>query len=135
MNFSNKFLAKCDALRQAGFETELEPGVIVGRGFADLGYELFSVLPGDKLLSLFTGKTSVIDSNERERLFLVPDADDLIKFLQKKLGYALNCQTQDGRSWNVSLGQKNFPIEEKSPSLTESLIEVAIMILTSGSDV
>ena len=100
MNFSNVFLAKCAALKDAGYKRELEPGVIVARGFADLGYEVFSVLPCDKLLSLFTGKITPLAADERQHLFLVPDADGLVQFIQVRCGYEIDCHTIDGRSWN-----------------------------------
>jgi hypothetical protein len=130
MNLSNAFLAKCAALKQAGYEAELSHA-LVARGFADLGYEAFSVLPGDKLLSLFTGKITPITMDEFQHLFLVPAADDLIQFIQRNCGYEINCHTIDGRSWHVTMGQNIISVDVPSASLAETLLEVAIKVLSS----
>ena len=129
MNLSNAFLARCLALKHAGYDGEFDLGAIVARGFADLGYEAFCLLTENKLLSLFTGKITSWSADERGHLFLVPDADDLIRFIQDKCGYSVNCDTIDGRTWKIISGQNKVIGEHPSPSLLEALIEVSINIL------
>ena len=131
MNLSNAFLAKCAALKHAGYKGELGPGTVVARGFADLGFEVFSVLPSDKLLSVFTGKITSLTADEHQHLFVIPDVDDLIRFIQSKCGYEINCQTIDGRIWSVMAGQNQIAPIIPCSSLLETLIEVAIKTLSS----
>ena len=58
MIFENIFLQKCEAASRAGFPLNDEVGSLVGRGFADVGYEETET----KGLGWISGKVSKIDN-------------------------------------------------------------------------
>ncbi|RME62070.1 MAG: hypothetical protein D6780_00430, partial [Candidatus Dadabacteria bacterium] len=55
----------------------LTDGSFVGRGIADVGFEVFRIVPGDKLISLFTGSSVQLTKELAKDLFTVPTAEEL----------------------------------------------------------
>jgi hypothetical protein len=90
-------------LKELGLELELEAGSRVARGFADLGFEEFVVLPARKLLSLFRGTLAEIVDDEIEDLIFLPDSEQMIKILQEKGCRLENLCFEDQRRWKLEL--------------------------------
>lgn len=100
---SAKFLAKCQALNAAGFKPELTVGTFVGRGFADLGFELFTYLGAGRVVSHFTGQSSQLTPLEIEKLFVVPSADDLVNEIQKHGLDVVSLEFAEQRIWRLTV--------------------------------
>lgn len=75
---SKQILERLSQLHAAGFFMKFEAGDKVARGFADLGFEEFFVLPGNRLSSTFTGEISQLKEGDEKHLFLIPDIDQVI---------------------------------------------------------
>jgi hypothetical protein len=101
--YSNAFLKLCQKAKDAGYPLRVEIGSFVGRGFADLGLELFACLPGNKLLSLMTGKQTNCMAEDHRHLFSVPTVDKaIIEF--EGLGFKVTEITRiDNREFKVAL--------------------------------
>ena len=56
---------------------DLEPGDLFSRGYADLGYELFLLLPNKQAISLFSGQQ--ITFKPDPNLFFVPTFEELLR--------------------------------------------------------
>lgn len=98
MNFSNTFLRACEELMRAGYALKLEEGACIGRGFADIGYEAFIVLPGPKLLSLFTGQQIPFQERERHFFFCIPSEEELLGFLSSQAwGATMELDEESGK--------------------------------------
>lgn len=126
---SSKFLAKCQALSEAGFRPALEVGMFLGRGFADLGFELFSYLGQARYISLFTGQSAQINENEQSKLFAVPSCDEMVNEILK-LGLDINSlDFIDQRHWKLSASDCRS--REKFEFEADSLQDVLIDCLTA----
>jgi hypothetical protein len=99
MWFSREQFELCNELRQWGLEPRFEPGDIVARGFADLGFEEFQVLPGPKLLSLTAGTMTALPSEHAGHFFWIPSIDEAIALLEQMGVECLVCQRNEGREW------------------------------------
>jgi hypothetical protein len=71
----------------------------VARGFADLGFEEFQVLPGPRLLSLTAGTASPLPEEHRGHFFWIPSVDEAIELLEKSGAQIGACRREDGRDW------------------------------------
>ncbi len=98
---SKRFLEQCFELYKAGFVFQIEEGKRLARGFADVGYEEFCLLPGRKLLSLLSGKVTKLEVAEERFFFVVPSADEIVNEIEKLGGDILKIETDDHRSWKV----------------------------------
>ena len=96
---SKPFLTLCQELRHAGLEPRLDPGCMIGRGFADLGFEVFAVLAAQQLLSLFTGNVSTMQPADLAHLFSVPDVDELSDLLLQHGAEIRELHFVDQRFW------------------------------------
>jgi len=101
-----KLLEKYQLLSRLGHSSRLEVSELIGRGFADLGFEVFVLLPGDRLLSLFTGSTSTlpeVDSPDRSNFFAILSPDQIVDALVE-LGITIESLTFcDQREWCLRL--------------------------------
>ncbi len=75
MWISPELFKVAEKLKASGYAPALEPGIRVARGFADVGFEEFVILPNGNLMSLFTGEQRPIKDGEIEHLVVVPDVD------------------------------------------------------------
>ena len=105
---SNDFLKNCETLKNKGIEFEIKAGQRIARGFADLGYEEFYLLPNNKLVSLFTGKISELQENHKNFFFVVPTIDDLLTKLA-----LLNIQVEkllfnDDDQWQLTYNNEKY---------------------------
>ncbi len=85
-----------------GVLPRFEPGDVVARGFADLGYEEFQVLPGQKLLSLTAGSITSMAGDDTKHFFWIPSIDESFQLLEKQGAEQLVCGRIEGREWRVS---------------------------------
>jgi len=115
---NKQFLIRCQALKEAGFEPEFEPGAHLCRGFADLGFEEYCLLSGDRLLSIFTGTITELHEAEKSHLFEIPSISRAANWLHKTGWDVSSIITQDQRSWCLSMKhhstQEEIVVEERS---------------------
>lgn len=76
-----KVLELCYKLKDSPLEFIISPGTRVARGYADVGFEEFCVLQGNKMVSLQTGLVSDL---ELDHLFVVPTVEELLNILPKE---------------------------------------------------
>jgi hypothetical protein len=103
MWFTRDQFALCNELRIWGLEPRFEPGDIVARGFADLGYEEFQVLPGPALLSLTAGTVSRLPEDHQDHFFWIPSVDECVTLLESHGAVLHELQRVNGREWVVGL--------------------------------
>ena len=123
--FTNVFLARCEELKLAGFNPPLEAGVCVARGFSDLGFEVFQLVRGGRLVSLFTGELSDKPRDFEKQFFLVPSCDEMAGCLDR-YGYNIGgLRFLESRRWELSLHCSEDQVEVKltGNSLEEVFLE------------
>ena len=123
--FTNEFLKKCEALKD---HRDLFPpriGSLISRGFADLGFELFSVLPNDKILSLFTGQLSGLNASDTNHFFPVPTVDEFARKIYE-LGFLMVSKQLDDSTFQVKIRNSEGVVvaEARSRSLLECMMHV-----------
>ena len=103
MRCSISYLDKCYELHQSGFRFDFDKGKKVARGFADLGYEEFYLLPGEKIVSVFTGSVAPFDDQAGEHFFVIPSSADLIVAIEQ-LDFDLKALDYcERRTWRLQL--------------------------------
>jgi hypothetical protein len=103
MWFSREQFRVCSDLKTWGLKPRFEVGDIVARGFADLGFEEFQVLPGQKLLSLTAGTVSVLPLNHVHHFFWIPSVDECIELLEQAGVKCIHCERRDNREWHLEV--------------------------------
>lgn len=125
MLHSNSFLKECEKLKEKGFSVDFKPGQQIARGFADLGYELFCLLPNNKTTSLFTGEKADFSEDHKEFFFVVPTKDELIEGIQRK-GFEIKLLSYvDQREWKIIVEkdeEKSFADKDLHFLLVKTLI-------------
>ncbi|MCB0320989.1 MAG: hypothetical protein KDD60_08685 [Bdellovibrionales bacterium] len=99
----NSFLALCHEAKQKGLPLNRDPGACIGRGFADLGFEVFLCCPQGVLVSLLTGERSVLRDSETDFFFSVPTVDELCLALESEKIELVTTERQDQREWYIEL--------------------------------
>ena len=118
---SNEFLESCSKLSELGLKIPIKVGSRVSRGFADLGYEEFYLLPSNKLLSIYTAKTSDWLKEHQKFFFAVPDADQIISAIRQELiDVKVNLS---GIEWQVVLKNNHKAVENTGSSIINLLIK------------
>jgi hypothetical protein len=130
-SFSPNLFALCEKLKGLGLEPRFEVGDLVARGFADLGFEEFQVLPGSRLLSLTAGTLRQIPDEHRHFFFWIPSVDEAIELIELKGGVITSCERIDARDWRVEV---SFPERPAHTSSARSFHEVLILALLRGSE-
>ena len=77
---SRRALEKCQKLKELGYTCLFEAGRVIARGFADLGFEEFALLTSSKMVSLYSGQSSVLVDDHKMHFFNVPTCDELVNF-------------------------------------------------------
>jgi hypothetical protein len=132
MAASKEFLELCLKLNAAGLEVAFIPGQIVARGFADLGYEEFSVAPGRRLFSLFTGNGSTIADGEERHFFLVLNVDQIIAELVNRGVLIQEVVFVEQRHWRVTIEDlQKIQHQALSAKLNVALGQVLLSLLES----
>ena len=131
MIHSNFFLKECESLQQSGWKPELKAGMRIARGFADLGYEEFYLLPQNKLVSIYTGESSLYNPAERDFFFLVPDTQQLIAELNNRECEIVSLEHEDNREWVLNLNQNGQKFQYKGAMITSVLLQSLSTVLKS----
>lgn len=111
-------LKRAQRLFRSGIIFDIKPGVKVAREFADIGFEEFCVLPGQKIVSLFTGAKSELPPDYQEHFFVVPSVQDLFekcRVLEKELPVDFSEPFED--HLYILLEENCKPEETKKPTL------------------
>jgi hypothetical protein len=103
MWFTRQIFELCQTLKEAGIQPRFEIGDVVARGFADLGFEEFQVLPGPKLLSLTAGTASALLDEHRHFFFWIPSVDETVMLLEREGAKISVCHREDARQWVIKL--------------------------------
>lgn len=96
-------LSKFQDLMELGLKPNFAIGSRLGRGFADLGFEEYLVLSGDRLASLLTGTIAQIQEHEKGKLFSILNVDEMLVEIHAREFDVLNIETQDQRSWTLTM--------------------------------
>ena len=96
-----RFLERCRTLLDDGFRFTPALGMTIARGFADLGFEEFSVLNTGRIVSLLTGDRSELPSDYREHFFLVPTCDQLVALITDSGSDIVECRYVEQRAWQI----------------------------------
>jgi hypothetical protein len=122
MWFSRTQFEICSELKSWGLEPRFEPGDVVARGFADLGYEEFQVLPGTRLLSLTAGTTTALPTEHTHHFFWIPSIDESVSLLEQAQVTCLRCDRVDAREWKVEAHCEDRIEVQRARSLHEALL-------------
>ena len=121
---SKEYLLACQALHNAGMAPDLEAGWTVARGFADLGFEVFCLLPNNSLLSLFTGDRSDYSVEQRSHFIWAPTIDQALNEIHKLHCQVLSIQTQSHRAWEVCIEDEK---KKDDFSVSANTLEEAVL--------
>lgn len=122
MWFSREQFEICSELKQWGVSPRFEPGDLVARGFADLGYEEFQVLPGRKLLSLTAGTLSALPQDDSGHFFWIPSIDEATDLIERAGARCLSCTRFDQREWIVETQVSDEVEAHRAPSLHMAIL-------------
>jgi hypothetical protein len=103
MWFTKDQFALCRELRELGLEPRFDVGDVVARGFADLGFEEFQVLPGPRILSLTAGTVKPLPDEHRQYFFWIPSVEELVDLIEARGGVIRECVREDQREWRIAL--------------------------------
>ena len=136
MWFTRDQFALCYELKALGLEPRFEPGDLVARGFADLGFEEFQVLPGPRLLSLTAGSVTPLAQDGRAHFFWIPSSDEAVDLIER-CGARIGGITRiNQREWACELVSANGLTEVISSrhlyTLSLLALKVALSIKPSG---
>ena len=112
MELGNSYLERCEAAGRGGFPLLCEVGDLIGRGFADVGYEVFAVLPGDRLISVLTGEQTSFQEADTRHYFSVPEVDSIIQVLESSGDKVLSVERRDAREWHVQVETQEGQISD-----------------------
>lgn len=105
-------LAVFQELAELGLEPSFEIGSRVGRGFADLGFEEYCILPGNRLQSLLTGTITPLVDQDKGKLFGIFSPDELIQKIIISGFDVSTIKSPDQRDWNLemNISGANVPV-------------------------
>jgi len=98
---SREYLAACEQAKAHGLEVRFKAGDRVARGFADLGYEEFCMLPDRKMVSLYNGKVSELPADHERFFFTVPTVAQLVQELALRGQTIVGLEYRNQRSWSM----------------------------------
>lgn len=122
------FLRGCERLKELGVSDDFEPGQRISRRFADLGYEEFLLVPGDKLISLFTGQTSELPGDHRRFFFLVPTVEEMIQMILRSDFDLRGIDLIDQREWEAVIEREGDRRAFRAGRIDEALLEALCFI-------
>ena len=131
--YSNIALSAFETLTTLGLPLTLERGALYGRGFADLGYELFSCVGPRKLVSLFSGKVTEVAESELARLFPILSPDQLTDELLHRGGSISSIVFDDNRCWKLELSYRGRA-HSYSDSRLDMVLVAALREVLTGQD-
>ena len=97
-------------LAELGLRPSFEVGSRVGRGFADLGFEEYCILPGNRLQSLLTGTITQLVDQDKGKLFGIFSPDELIEKIVMS-GFDVSAiKSPDQRGWNLEMNKSSSDV-------------------------
>jgi hypothetical protein len=130
-SISPNLFALCEKLKRQGLEPRFEVGDLVARGFADLGFEEFQVLPGARLLSLTAGTSRPLPDEHRDFFFWIPSVDEALELIEVRGGVVTCIERVDSRDWHIEV---TFPEQLAYKVSARSFHEVMILALLRGTE-
>jgi hypothetical protein len=122
LRLSNDLLKICQAIKNSGIEFSLVPGSRLARGFADLGFEEFILLEGNRLISLYRGTQSEFLMEEQKHFFRIPNLLEIQQAIYELNYNIIEMEFKDQREWYLKLeNQQDKKIVENSAKDLESL--------------
>lgn len=129
MWFTREQFALAAEAKQWGLVPRFEPGDIVARGFADLGYEEFQVLPSEKILSLTAGSVSALPPEHASHFFWIPSIDEITELLERRGVPCVSCSRVDRREWLVEAQYADELETHRHSSLHQALLATLCGVL------
>ena len=129
-----EFLSQCYELWKLGFSFTLVPGHRIARGFADVGYEEYSVLNDHQAVSLFAGNTIVLDEFYLNYYFFIPTADQIFNELYSKGWDVEKLIWKNQRTWELTVhlaSESEQTMTLSGPTLLSAGVEALIRIARS----
>lgn len=122
LRLSNDLLKICQAIKNSGIEFSLDAGSRLGRGFADLGFEEFILLEGNRIISLYRGTQSEFLIEEQKHFFRIPTLLEIQQVIYEFNYNIVEMEFKDQREWYLKLEhQQDKKIVENSAKDLESL--------------
>jgi hypothetical protein len=129
-------LESFQTLRDMGLSPSFEIGTRVGRGFADLGYEEYCVLPGNRLQSLLTGTIAPLVDADKSRLFAILSVDEIVEQIVLKGYDVVSFSSPEQRDWFLELRvPKGVQKVLKGHSLLDSALAGLRYVLNEGKSI
>ena len=121
-------LKKIELLKHSGIDFKVTSGAHLARGFADLGYEEFILLPNNNILSLFSGDQKEFSSHDSKNFFLVPTTDQLIeKIIENDI--LINAIVKTERGFKVELFRVDKVAFSEANNLFDAFLNAFLDIL------
>lgn len=125
-------LDRCFEIQKHEVVFRLFPGAHVARGFADVGYEEFCLLPNERIVSLFTGSITELREDDRRFFFVVPTVDMVREELDRRGWDIVRLESPERRGWlleghHESTGKR---IEALGNSILEVLLDALLRVVS-----
>lgn len=117
---TNTYLKLCQELKNRGIEFEIEAGVRLGRGFADVGFEEFYLLSENKMVSIYLGTVTEFRKEQSGFFFVVPETEELLDCILRKNIELDNLKFNSDTGWSCD--------EYQSDNLNILLINILLDI-------
>lgn len=114
-------------LLKRGHSFQLKAGLRIGRGFADIGYEEYSVLSGFNVVSLLTGQLSTLAPDYERFHFPIYTADELSSLLFEHDCDITDIKFDDQRTWVMSVSIHGPVTEQFEAESLEELFLTALL--------
>jgi len=135
MWFSRAIFDLSHELKAWGAEPRFEVGQVVARGFADLGFEEFQVLPGPKILSLTAGTMSELPEAHLHHFFWIPSVDECVKLSELNGLMDCRCVRDSGRDWRVTGVCCETELHAVARSLHEAMLQMTLDVMRTAARV
>jgi hypothetical protein len=123
-------LCSCDNDHVRELLTSFEVGDNLIRGFADVGYEEFVLLPSNRLCSKLSGVVKPLDESEMRHFFRIPSLYDWGDLICRLGGTNLNLGTELGSRWraSVEVGQERQPLSVDGKAADVCLAKLVLLL-------
>lgn len=121
------YLERCQHLSTLDCRIDITVGVVVARGFADLGFEEYQVVPGPKIISLCTGNCKELPAEEKKNFFVVPTVDFIVTKLGKDGWDIEKIVFDEQRVWRMEIQSEDRCLNSFGPTLIETFLEALIL--------
>ncbi len=120
----DSFQSLCDL----GLVPSFEIGTRVGRGFADVGYEEYCVLPGNRLQSLLTGTIAPLVDSDKGKLFAILSPDEILAQIVMRGFDVLSLSCPKQRDWVLEMQDSD---QNRTTIVGRSVLNATLAALTN----